>query len=242
MTSPSPAERLLDDLEITEPDEIDVEVIAWAVGARVRYRPLPRGDARIVGMGERAIITVDDRASRVRQRFSVAHELGHWHHHRGQRLICHGGSVDAEADACEREADRYAADLLIPRSMLMPRVADAPISFALVERTARRFGVSTLAAALRLADVHPGKFALIVTEPDGRRWFRRSPALPKGWRVRVDTPDFQSRTHPPSDPDAMQHVLAYYHLLGRGLRGLLVSRETVQLRSGQMLMIINAVS
>ena len=33
-----PAERLLHDLGITEPGEIDVEVIAHAVGAVVRYR------------------------------------------------------------------------------------------------------------------------------------------------------------------------------------------------------------
>ena len=39
--------------------------------------PLAGGDARIMGVGDRAIITVDDAASRVRQRFSVAHELGH---------------------------------------------------------------------------------------------------------------------------------------------------------------------
>ena len=172
MTSLSPAERLLLDLGITEPDEIDVEVIAWSLGARVRYRPLPQGDARIVGIGDRAIITVDDRASRVRIRFSVAHELGHWHHHRVQRLICHGSSTDSADDTCEREADRYAADLLMPCFMLEPSMAEASMSFELVNGVARQFQVSRLAAALRLADVHTGRFALIVDEPNGRRWFR----------------------------------------------------------------------
>ena len=120
-----PAERLLHDLGITEPGEIDVEVIACAAGAAVRYRRLAIGDARIVGLGDRAIITVDDRASRVRQRFSVAHELGHWHHHRGRRLICHGAADQQDGAAgCEREADGYAADLLMPRFMLGPLVAE----------------------------------------------------------------------------------------------------------------------
>ncbi|MGE7206349.1 ImmA/IrrE family metallo-endopeptidase [Sphingomonas sp. NPDC019816] len=185
-----PAERLLHDLGITEPGEIDVEVIACAVGAAVRYRRLDVGDARIVGLGERAIITVDCRASRVRQRFSVAHELGHWHHHRGQQLICHGAADQQDGAAgCEREADGYAADLLMPRFMLEPLVAGVPMSFDLVYQVAAKFGVSTIAAALRLADVHPAAFALVVEEVDGRRWFRRSTALNPRWFVRSTVSD-----------------------------------------------------
>lgn len=180
-----PAERLLHDLGITEPGEIDVEVIACAVGAAVRYRRLAVGDARIVGLGDRAIITVDDRASRVRKRFSVAHELGHWHHHRGQRLICHGVAVRQDgAASCEREADGYAAGLLMPRFMLEPLVAGVPMSFGLIYQIAATFGVSTMAAALRLTDLHPAAFALVVEEPNGRRWFRRSARLNPRWCVR----------------------------------------------------------
>lgn len=180
-----PAERLLHDLGITKPGEIDVEVIAHAVGAVVRYRRLAVGDARIVGLGDRAIITVDDRASRVRQRFSVAHELGHWHHHRGQQLICHGAAdQQVGAAGCEREADGYAAGLLMPRFMLEPLVAGVPMSFGLVYQVAATFSVSAMAAALRLAEIHPAAFALVVEEADGRRWFRRSAALNPLWFVR----------------------------------------------------------
>jgi len=187
-----PAECLLHDLGITEPFEIDVEVIACAVGVTVRYRRLDVGDARIVGLGDRAIITVDDRASRVRQRFSVAHELGHWHHHRGRRLICHVAEQQDGAAGCEREADGYAADLLMPRFMLGPLVAGVPMSFGLVYQVASTFGVSAMAAALRLADVHPAAFALVVEEVDGRRWFRRSTALNPRWFVRSAASDMRA--------------------------------------------------
>jgi len=185
-----PAERLLHDLGITEPSEIDVEVIACAVGVTVRYRRLDVGDARIVGLDDRAIITVDDRASRVRQRFSVAHELGHWHHHRGQQLICHGVAARQDGAAgCEREADGYAASLLMPRFMLEPLVAGVPMSFDLVYQVAAAFGVSAMAAALRLANVHPEAFALVVEEANGRRWFRRSAGLNPRWFVRSKAPE-----------------------------------------------------
>jgi Zn-dependent peptidase ImmA (M78 family) len=73
----SSAERLLHDLGITEPKEIDLEAIAFHAGARVRRQPLDGCEARIVGHGDRAIITVNARSSYRRNRFSIAHELGH---------------------------------------------------------------------------------------------------------------------------------------------------------------------
>ena len=45
----SPAERLLQELGVTEPDEIDLEAIAYYVNARVRYRRLDGCEARIIG-------------------------------------------------------------------------------------------------------------------------------------------------------------------------------------------------
>jgi hypothetical protein len=53
-----PAERLLKELGITEPEEIDLEAIAFHVGARVRYRKLDGCEARIIGRGDAAVITI----------------------------------------------------------------------------------------------------------------------------------------------------------------------------------------
>ena len=76
-------ERLLQDLGVTDPDDIDLEAIAWTMGAEVRYRPLDGCEARILGRDDRAIITVNQRSAPRRRRFSLAHEIGHWTHHRG---------------------------------------------------------------------------------------------------------------------------------------------------------------
>ena len=43
------AEAILRRLGVTDPSEIDLEAIAWYLGARVRYRPLSACEARIVG-------------------------------------------------------------------------------------------------------------------------------------------------------------------------------------------------
>ena len=89
----TPAERILKDLGITEPHEIDLDAIAWELGARVRYRPLHGCEARIVGSTDQAIITVNSRSSRRRQRFSVGHELGHWYYDRGRVLVCFADDI-----------------------------------------------------------------------------------------------------------------------------------------------------
>ena len=51
-------------------------------------------DATIVGSARKAVIAVNSRSSPERRRFSIGHELGHWHHHRGRILFC--GSKDVE--------------------------------------------------------------------------------------------------------------------------------------------------
>ena len=128
----SAAESTLQELGVTEPSEIDVEVVALYLGAKVKYRPLKSCEARIVGHTDRAIITVDTRATDRRKRFSVAHELGHWHHHRGQCLICRSTDIDKPTSDDRRErrsnpelqADAYAADLLLPGYIFRPLVSD----------------------------------------------------------------------------------------------------------------------
>jgi Zn-dependent peptidase ImmA (M78 family) len=79
----SPA-SLLDELGIREPEEIAIEAIAEYCGATILYQPLQGAEARIVGHGDRAIITVNEAVPIGRRRFSGAHELGHWMCDRGK--------------------------------------------------------------------------------------------------------------------------------------------------------------
>lgn len=82
----TPAERLLQELGVTEPKDIDLEAIAHYMGARIKYRPLDGCDARIVGVGDKAIIAVNTRNSPQRKRFSMRMslvigstiEVSHW--------------------------------------------------------------------------------------------------------------------------------------------------------------------
>ena len=57
------AAELLDALGITNAREIDVEAIAQYCGATILYEPLQGCEARILGYGDRAVITINPAAA-----------------------------------------------------------------------------------------------------------------------------------------------------------------------------------
>lgn len=190
MTRLSPAELLLQDLGITQPDEIDLEAIAWHVGCEVRYRRLDGCEARILGAGDRAIVSITTAVSPVRKRFSLGHELGHWHYHRGRSLICRADDIGNQSRGTtdpERIADGYAADLLLPPYLVCPHLnSKSRPSFKQIEELAALFRASIPATALRFADLSPYPVLLVCHNQSGRRWFRRGPLVPDRWFPRDD--------------------------------------------------------
>src|SRR2546427_1959685 len=117
-------DMVLEELGIRDPEDIKIEAIAEHCGATILYERLEGAEARILGYGERAIITVNGAAPRARQRFSGAHELGHWMCDRGKiAFACTDRSFTREwlDDNPERRANQYAAELLLPQKMFSPR-------------------------------------------------------------------------------------------------------------------------
>jgi hypothetical protein len=182
------AEALLRGLGITEPEEIDLEAIAYHVGARVRFRPLCGCEAHILGCGGRAVITVKQDSSARRKRFSIAHELGHWRFHRGKTLICRVDEYrPRDGTSPEKVADAYAADLLMPRYLFVPRAAAlGRIAFDTIGGLGQAFKTSLTATAIRLVDLDQFSGFVISHTPRGRKWFARSPSVPRHWFPRED--------------------------------------------------------
>jgi Zn-dependent peptidase ImmA (M78 family) len=166
---------LLDDLGITEPDELDLPVIAQYCGATVLYKPLEGCAARIAGTEERAIITVDSNSRIERQRFSVGHELGHWMFDRGKMslLACEESVFVKEwsHQNPETRANRYASDLLMPVGMFKPRAACVKrIDFEAVKSLAKTFTTSLSATAIRLIEHGPLPAILVCSRRGAIEW------------------------------------------------------------------------
>ena len=179
------AERLLQSYGITRPGEIDLEAIAFGLGAQIKYRPLEGCEARIVGAGNSAIISVNSASGIPRQRFSIAHELGHWRYHRGKQLDCRADNADfsrQNVSEYERIADNYAANLILPSYLLRPILkAHADMSFSMVRNVAEEFTASFLATAIRIIESNEFPSLLVCHNQQGRRWFKSSSDIPRRW-------------------------------------------------------------
>ncbi len=185
MTFLSPAECVLKELDVTGPQEIDLDAIAWHLGARIKLCELDGCEARIIGNHDRAIIRVNRRSRRRRQRFSIGHELGHWRHHRGRMLECRPediGNRKPGTPAIERVADGYAADLLMPRYLFDPLARQHDrLTVRAVRELADLFDTSLTATAIRLVESRHSPAMRICHGPEGRKWFTRSPDVPGRW-------------------------------------------------------------
>lgn len=180
---PRNAQALLEDLGISTPAEIDIDAVAQYCGATILYEPLSGCEARILGHRDRAYITVNASASRARQRFSAGHELGHWLHDRGRvAFACTDDQFMSGWDSVdpERRANRFAADILLPTFMFRPAARMKPVTFDTVRTLAETFTTSITATAIRLVEEGGLPSMLLCSDETGRRkWFARSPIVPK---------------------------------------------------------------
>ena len=186
MSGFSRAELILQSLGVEAPGDIDLEAIARCLGViDVKRRKMDGCEARIVGKGDRAIISLDPGPMFRRQRFSLAHELGHWIHHRGRVRFCakEDIAVAQGGDPIERTANGFAADLVLPTFLVDPRVRARPkLTTAVVSEIADEFETTKSATALRVVNLgHHPTFAISYSRSEGRKWFARSPLVPDRW-------------------------------------------------------------
>lgn len=148
------AKRILKDYPQELP--IDVEGLARAQGFRVDFQVF---EDSLSGMfiREHAIIAVNKRHPRVRQRFTIAHELGHAVLHSQQTPLF----VDdlqilrrerGHHNPQEMQANRFAAELLMPEEKIRHLVTAEFDLYdeAYIAQLARLFDVSAQAFSTRL--------------------------------------------------------------------------------------------
>lgn len=185
MMSVTPAERILLSLGITDPKDIDLDAIAWAQRAVVKYRPLDKCEATIIGSLKAAVITVNSTSIEVRRRFSLAHELGHWHHHRGRVLFCGTKEIDSREGSVtnpEVQADDFASDLILPNFLFRPAIAKIKkLNLSTVRELRDQFRASLTATLIKLVDSKRFPIMIVCHGMDRRRWFRRANMIPQWW-------------------------------------------------------------
>lgn len=163
------AQQLLDEHELSELP-VPVEMIAERSGAAVRYRTF---DGDVSGLLLRTedgiIIGVNSTHPKTRQRFTIAHELGHLnlkshkgrpvtveHLTRGARVNWRDGTASQATDKEEIEANQFAAALLMPKELVEQEfweLAQRQPDEVIIQRLSRRFQVSGQAMRFRLVNL-----------------------------------------------------------------------------------------
>lgn len=165
------ADSVLDDLRIVSTEDLQLlEKIVWARRAQVIYEPLEGCEARLLSIpGKRSIITISSTESyRPRQRFSIAHELGHLELHRRElnSISCTTQSISPftrNQPDIELQANQFASYFLLPDRFVRHLFEFNSPSFDLIEETASQFNVSLTAAGSRYMQFVEEPMAFVIS-------------------------------------------------------------------------------
>ena len=160
---------------------IDPEWIAGEVGLTVREAGLSPGvyGALWKKGGAFGIIISPDCPTVGHRRFSVAHELGHYHidgHVEAMfardlgTVESRGGLFRNRKDPCEREADWFASELLVPTALFVSRVRDQDGGIERIRGLADEFETSLSMMAIRYAEVTTRAVASILSRDGQIEW------------------------------------------------------------------------
>jgi Zn-dependent peptidase ImmA (M78 family) len=166
MMSELKARQLLERLGIRRPP-IPVEEVAQKLGTRLSYEPLKGNVSGLLyRQGESKTIGVNSAHAYTRQRFTIAHEIGHLLLHPGRPMIVdkmvrvrvnlRDKTSGLATDKEEIEANAFAAELLMPARLvsaeLMRRAGRRALDSDewLVDELAGAFQVSSQAMEYRL--------------------------------------------------------------------------------------------
>lgn len=147
---------------------INVESIARYLGLTVEATQLGDNVSGLLVLDkDRGSIGYNKDQSTVRQRFTIAHEIGHFVLHRNTQSLFIDKKYNSGVyqrnersstgeDPQEVQANRFAAALLMPRSLVVAEVANSEFDLGDergLSELAHKFRVSTQAMAFRLANL-----------------------------------------------------------------------------------------
>lgn len=164
---------------------VDPEAIATSKGILVQAKPDTA--AGVSGMllksGDHfGIMYATNIPSRGFQRFSIAHELGHYFIEGHPEALLTEGFHESRAgfvsgDPFEQEADHFAATLLMPEAPFKKAIAEQDAGLACVEALRKACDTSLTATAIRYSALTSDGIAVICTTGDAVDWCFMSDGL-----------------------------------------------------------------
>lgn len=174
---------LLERMAVTGPP--DLAVIAKKIGLRIKEVDADGFDGTLVRAvdGPKGIIAVNSAIpERSRKRFTIGHEIGHYliPHHRFLKNLCGAQDIErwhAEVASAEREANQFAAELLLPRSLVAPILGLNDPSLHTIRKVAAEFSTSMTATTYRFLELTNCACCMVWSEAGHAKWYVHSDAF-----------------------------------------------------------------
>jgi Zn-dependent peptidase ImmA (M78 family) len=195
------AEQLLRDLDITA---LDVDPVVIATRHKILVQPKSTAggiSGLLMKVGDHfGIMYSTQYGNEGYERFSIAHELGHYFLPGHIDAVMGPGGIHesragfVSADRYEKEADHFAAGLLMPKHLFVPALATAGKGLSAVEHLRSLCKTSLTATAIRLTQCTPDPIAVVVStgsqinycfmsdelrEIDGIDWIKKGQIVPR---------------------------------------------------------------
>lgn len=161
------AQSILKKHDIREP-AVQVDQIAAQEGIKILYETCENDDVSgmLYRQGSNGIMIINEANHERRQRFTIAHELGHYFLHKGDTFVSQRTRIhfrDARSgqavDRQEIQANQFAAALLMPAEWVLDSadnsLADEPnlTDDTLAQKLSKQFNVSSVAMKIRLGNL-----------------------------------------------------------------------------------------
>ena len=152
------AEQILAELDVRAVP-VPIEDIARSLGLRIGRAPSTEFSGLLIRKDGHALIGVNSSEPRTRQRFTVAHEIGHFVLHPKKDAFVDFRKDRGAGEAKpvrERQADMFAAALLMPRKVLLKdfrRMMKNGDTEEVTAALARHYAVSEEAMRYRLINL-----------------------------------------------------------------------------------------
>jgi Zn-dependent peptidase ImmA (M78 family) len=201
--------------------------IAQEFGIDVLYRPAESYDGALLRIrdAQRGCIVINSRIrEESRKRFTLAHEIGHYVLPGQQEVSapCKQQRIenwDADLYRPELEANRFAAEILMPRGIMAEFVQSEP-SLESIRSIAQLCGTSLTASAVRLITLTPHRAAVVWSQDQKILWSKLSAGFVRWIRKgEVRENSFAAQCYrKQSVPDQLAPVPASAWLYEKGLR------------------------
>ena len=231
------ARDIIKSLDIKYPDEIEVEDIAYIRHLLVRERTLDGSDGRLVRKGNWGIATINNKIPELgRKRFVASHELGHFELHKNTVKLCNEKDFLwwRKTSPEEKEANEFAAELLMPESLFQPLCKSIIPCFDNITHLADQFRTSLTATGIRYVEYSQYSCAIVASYDGKIQWFAHSEYFPYyikvGSKLDSDTVafDFFSGKELPS---SMELVIAEAWIDSNRIRtGAMIYEQAISLK------------